>query len=199
VGVTCDDYSLDGKKPYKRAFSIASSPYDKEFIELCVARGPHLSAHLLDLAERSEVNVEGPYGQFILNQPIPDNLVFIAGGTGIAPIRSMIRTLVHEKFDKNFWLFFSIRYPEDYIYKAELEEYAQKFKNFHLVVTCTCKENHAAWKGERGRVTELLLKYIPSKIKPAEVYLCGPPAMVDDTTKVLRSLGVTKLHIDRWE
>ena len=192
VGVFCENFLGANNKPLRRAFSIASVP-GEHFIELCIARGQQLSAHLQDLPAGAKVSVDGPFGAFWLRPA--EKYLFIAGGTGIAPLRPMIHEAL--KGNKEVTLLYSMKTPSDFIYRTELEEFAKNPK-FKLVRTIT--ENHAfpAWQAERGRVQNLLKKYWKQGM---HVYVCGPALMVDDVQKLLVSFGQAKeaVFVDKWE
>jgi NAD(P)H-flavin reductase len=189
VGVYCDEFVGENNKPLRRAFSIASLP-DDDYIELCIARGQGLSAHLQDQKKGSVLHVDGPFGMFWLRPA--EKYLFIAGGTGIAPFRPMIHQALKE--GKEVLLIYSMKTPSDFIYRKELESLKGRFK---LVPTIT-SEGYPQWEGERGRVQSFLQKYFK---KGCQAYLCGPPAMVEDVEEKLVSLGQPKEHIflDKWE
>ncbi len=189
VGVFCDDFIGENNKPLRRAFSIASCP-DEDHIELCVARGQGLSAHLQDLMQGVVVHIDGPYGMFWLRPA--EKYLFIAGGTGIAPFRPMIHQALKE--GKEVLLIYSIKSPSDFIYRKEFESLKSKFK---MIPTITA-EGFPQWDGERGRVQAFLQKYFK---KGYQAYLCGPPEMVEQVEQKLIALGQLKEHIflDKWE
>lgn len=189
AGVWCDDFIGENNKPLRRAFSIASMP-GEDYVELCVARGQGLSAHLQDLKPGSVVHIDGPYGMFWLRPA--QKYLFIAGGTGIAPFRPMIHQALAE--GKEVLLIYSMKTPSDFIYRKEFESLKGKFK---LVPTITV-DGFPQWDGERGRVQNFLQKYFK---KGYEVYICGPPALVENVEEKLIDLGQLKEHIflDKWE
>ena len=182
--------SLDGvafrDRVVKRSYSIASSPHDS-CVELCVARveGGLLTPHLHELRTGDWVNVEGPLGRFILDKPYPKDLVFVAGGTGIAPIRSMIRTLAAEHADSRIRLFYGIRTPKEFLFEEELTGYVRD--GFELTASVS-EQGENGWPGERGYVTEALRKHI-SRWSGEAAYVCGPPPMVSATMPLLKEIG----------
>lgn len=200
VTLSIDDF-FDKEKGIlmKRPYSIASSPLQNDCIELCIswAHPGGFSDKMHQLKEGDIVNVSGPYGIFTL-KPLTEDLTFIAAGSGIAPLMDMVRTIFLDKTAKNIWLFFGFRYPEDFIYKNELTELAQNNKNFHLITSISAPDVKE-WSGERGRINFVLPKYIKNA-KKREFYLCGPPPMIEDTTKVLAELGANKkrIYIEKW-
>lgn len=189
VGVYCDDFIGENNKPLRRAFSIASSP-GENYIELCIARGNGLSAHLQDLKLGSVVHLDGPYGMFWLRPA--QKYLFIAGGTGIAPFRPMLHQALAE--GKEVTLIYSMKTPSDFIYRKELESLKGKFK---MIPTITV-DQFPQWTGERGRVQTFLHKYFK---KGYDVYVCGPPPMVEAVNQKLEELGQPHelIHEDKWE
>ncbi len=185
VGIVSNEFT-DGTKPVRKAFSIASSP-DEEFLELCIARGKNLSAHLQDLVKGVKLFVDGPYGVFWLKPA--EKYLFIAGGTGIAPLRPMIKQALKE--GKEVVLLFSFKTAADFIYHKELES----LKGLTLVPTITQHDSH--WNGEQGRIQTILHKYW----KPGfSCYICGPTSMVEEVQKKLHELGQTKdIFVEKWE
>jgi NAD(P)H-flavin reductase len=189
VGVWCDDFIGENNKPLRRAFSIASKP-EEDYLELCIARGQALSAHLQDLNPGSTVHIDGPFGMFWLRPS--QKYMFIAGGTGIAPFRPMIHQALSE--GKEVLLVYSFKTPSDFIYRKELESLKSKFK---MIPTITV-DQFPQWTGERGRVQNILQKYFK---KGYDAYLCGPPAMVESVEAKLIALGQLKekIFVDKWE
>ena len=186
----------------KRSYSIASSPTNKEYLEFCVSikKDGKLSPQLEKLKHGDSMNLDGPYGRFNLKDPLhAGTIVFIAGGAGIAPLLSMIRTLLVQHNDIKILLLYGFRNPEDCSYKDELLEYSKKYKNFNMYRTVSSKEVPEWWEEDTGRVTAILNKYI----KPKEiecVYICGNPDMVRDTIDILKAAGIpeAKIYNEQW-
>ena len=195
VMLSSDDFLDEGNKPVKRAYSIVNAEHEKSYLELCISKQQYFSKFLFEEIKEGDVlNLEGPFGTFLL-EGCEQNITFIAGGTGIAPMVSFIRTLRREGCDKDIWLFYSTRKEEDMAYRKEFEEYAKENKKFHYIPSCTrACEN---WKGRRERVTEFLHEYITTD-RPC--YICGPPAMDQAVKDKLREIGVSEknIHAEKW-
>jgi len=186
------------RKPY----SIAASPEDARrdgWIELLVGvddhgvAGPHLS-----LDAGALVDVDGPAGSFTFPpEPAERRFVFIAGGTGIAPLRAMLRhalALPHREVG----LLYSARTPEDFAYEGELRTLASEGR-IELRQTITRTGGDESWPGGRGRIGRGTLE--PLVHDPATLcFICGPPTLVDETTKQLQQLGVprARIRIEEW-
>jgi ferredoxin-NADP reductase len=184
----------------KRAYSIASPPpkdlVHAEYIELIIKHVPDgkMTSHLFNLEPGSEVQVEGPFGQFILKEPIQEGDIFMATGSGIAPFMAMLRKVFRDHNSKQFYLFFGVRNSEEIIYRDELELWAHKHKNFHPIICLS--EDEADWDGEVGYVQDKLASYIKD-FKDKQAYLCGIPVMVEQSRSRLLELGIKPDNIYR--
>jgi ferredoxin-NADP reductase len=192
---------LNGR-PTPFAYSIASPPNEDNRFELClkgVSKGSPADS-LRELKEGTQVRVTHPQGNFVLQQPAGDT-IFLAAGTGIAPIRSMVHWLMRSR-DRHdgsrVWLFFGARNHESLFFDHEFRELAQKHSNFHYAPTLSRQDSE--WRGVRGHVQEHFLRLAPWAA-PIHAYLCGPPAMVSDVRGTLGEQGWPDelVHFDRHE
>ena len=175
----------DGKE-HTRAYSLASAPRGNTF-DLCLNRveSGFLSNWLCDLEEGATVEFHGPHGMFTLREPRRDS-IFIATGTGIAPIRGMVHWLF-EKPERHegqqFWLVFGTRYEANLYYRDEFERIAREHANFHYVPTLSrCGE---LWAGCKGYVQDHVRTTVGDR-KDMQAYICGLHQMVDANRKLLR-------------
>jgi len=155
--------------------------------------------HFGPLARGSSMVVDGPYGSFVLPEhPRERRFVFIAGGTGIAPLRAMIQHAIltgHPPGTRH--LLYSARSPSDFAYLSELRALARRGE-IQLILTAT-RERTPRWSGARGRIGTSHLA--PLLGDPATLYfVCGPAAMIDDVPPMLRSLGVeaARVRVEEW-
>lgn len=187
------------QKEVKRAYSIASAPSKENTIDLCIRKVPRgmASTFLHDLKDGESVKVTGPFGKFSLDPNIVRDLVLIAGGTGIAPIRSILQTLPIKDLPIQIIFYFGINSLDDFLFKEELEK-LRKLKNFKLVLVV--KED-AGWDGEKGYISEEILKKHTPDLANKEIYMCGPPQMIRFIKAYLPNLGAkpAQIHIDAWE
>lgn len=194
----------NGRKIAK-AYSIASSQAEKGHVELCIALYPKgaLSTVIFKAKTGDEVVITGPYGLFSMAKPVKPGTVFIAGGTGLAPLMSMLRSLFAEGSNHQLWLFYSISEPQLFMFKDELLSY----RSSHGLKLVVSTSNHNSdWQWDKGRVTDTFPKYlqqlqqdnIPSEAR--QFYICGPPVMVADTARMLEQLGFKKenMHKEQW-
>jgi ferredoxin-NADP reductase len=179
-------------------YSIASAPEESrrhgwlEFLiktEGSIQWGTHFPA----LRRGMELAINGPLGSFKLpDHPRQRNFLFIAGGTGISPIRSMIYEAVLTRRAARIRLLYSARTPADFAYARELRGLAARGE-IELALTAT-REIPARWRGMRGRITGPQLAALidsPSTL----VFACGPAAMIADVPLMLRQLGVDEKRI----
>lgn len=196
--VLIGEHGQEQRKPY----SIAGSPEDAatdRCLELLVgldldgSPGPHLR-----LEPGAMTDVEGPLGRFTFPaSPEEDRFVFIAGGTGIAPLRAMLRHALHEP-QRRIGLFYSARTPGEFAYERELQSLAREGR-IELRQTVTREVAPAGWDGGRGRIRREELA--PLIHDPATMcFVCGPPALVEDIPRVLDELGIPRqrIRIEEW-
>ena len=189
----------------RRPYSISSAPEDAKqsrAIELLIGvdangfAGPHLT-----LEPGTRVDVEGPLGTFTFPpDPVEPRFIFIAGGTGIAPLRAMLRhalAIPHRAIG----LFYSARTPDEFAYKTELQRLARRnLIALTLTMTGGLREDaDDAWRGERGRISASRLAQALPAPDPL-CFICGPPALVDDVPPLLLQLGVksARIRTEEW-
>jgi len=151
-----------------RAYSLASSP-TRETVEICVRRVPggRLSPKLVgDMTVGEEVTIRGPRGDLVLNDPSPRDAVFLATGTGVAPLKGMIDYAFETGYDsfegesRDVWLFLGAGWEDDLPYHEAFREYAAERDNFHYV-PCLSRESYLSeWGGETDYVQQSLLKHV---------------------------------------
>lgn len=175
-----------------RAYSIASPP-DGKRIELCLNRVATglISPHLFGLHPGDSVRVSAPLGHFVPRNPLRDS-VFVATGTGIAPIRSMLHHVLSRGTERLLTLLFGARYASGLLYRQEFETLAREHAN--LIFLPTLSRPGDDWSGRRGHVQEHLDDAL-SGSRDVDVYICGLKAMVDDVRAVLKQKGFDRKHI----
>lgn len=192
----------------RRAYSVASSSLDDEYLELYVAlvRSGELTPRLfqLDVGARLHLS-EKITGMFTLDSVPPEaNLVFIATGTGIAPYMSMLRSEVLAHSERKVAVLHGARHSWDLGYRAELTTLARHVPRFlYVPVISRPQQELVEWRGETGHVQQLWTRGLLARHWGAEpgpgdthAFLCGNPAMVEDAIKVLGGLGF-KEHTKR--
>jgi Na+-transporting NADH:ubiquinone oxidoreductase subunit F len=174
-----------------RAYSIASSAYDTEGLTLVVTKvtGGLATTYIHEvLKEGDEVTFNGPYGEFHLRESDRD-ILFVATGSGLAPIMSILHQMVQEKISRKATLVFGARHRKDLFYVEEIEALKQQVPNLTVILTLSRTEEGDQWEGERGRVTNVLERVVESGDNK-EAYLCGNPAMVESVVELLIKKGI---------
>ncbi len=179
------------KEPEYRAYSIASSAEDHQNLELVITKVPGgaVSTYVHDyMREGEELLINGPYGDFYLRDSEKD-ILLIATGSGLAPIKSMLDQMEREQIQRKTTFFFGARTRKDLYYIEELKGLEEKIPNYTFVPTLSRPTEEDQWEGEKGRVTDLIEKYVPEK-GPLEAYICGAPAMVESCEQLLKKKGI---------
>lgn len=169
-----------------RTFSIASAPNDPDLVIATRLTDSAFKRSLASLSAGSPVEVEGPYGDLTLHDDTARPAVFLAGGIGITPFRSMIREAAKQAHGRNLYIFYSNRSAEDAAFLSELEQAARENPGFKLVATMTDAPD---WHGERGFITREMIERHVGDISRSVFYLAGPSAMVAAMEIVLSKAG----------
>lgn len=193
--------SPDGREVIRRSYSIATPPSDKRHFEICVraVAGGHGSNWVHRLRPGDKVRVEGPIGDFVLAESDID-IVMVATGTGMSPIKSMLLHLLDAQSTRRVRLFFGVRSVQDLFYTDLLRGLEAHYPRFSYEITMSSPDP-ARWGGARGRVTALVDQHVTADDAPAtEAYLCGSRGMIDDTAKILRAKGIPedRIHFENF-
>ena len=178
----------------RRAYSIASSPEhaaETRTLELLIAveGDGTLGPHLLDLAPEIPIDLEGPLGTFLFPADLPDQpLLFVAGGTGIAPLRAMIDHVLRCDTPASISLLYSARNSDEFAFIQELRDHAARGRlELHQTVT---RDDSAAWAGGRGRIGRSHFESVLHEPANTLCFVCGPRTMVSESVSTLAGLGV---------
>jgi len=174
-----------------RTFSLASSPLDKEPIMIAMRmRKTAFKNALKAAALGTKFIASRPRGSFTLHRDITRPAVFLAGGIGIAPIRSILQCATQERLPHKLYLFYSNREADDAAFIEELESMTAQNPNFTLVPTVTGHKT-LPWPYEKGHINrELLTRYLLGLNGPV-YYIAGPSGMVTAMTGLLNASGVS--------
>ena len=178
-----------------RAYSIASPPIRRSSIDLLfnlVPGGPG-STYLYSLAIGDRVRFAGPLGTFVLRDYPDRDLLFVATGTGIAPIRSMI--LARLPSARRVMLFWGLRSERDLYYQEEFRALAEQHTEFSF--TTTLSQPSHAWTGPVGRVQRLVEERI-SSVSELAAYICGNASMIRSVTDLIRRIGVCPIQHEQY-
>ena len=185
----------------RRPYSIASSPSASRTataLDLLVQIDDHSAPdpHLEQAGVGTAVRIEGPFGSFGLPLPVEEpEVLFVAGGTGIAPLRSMLGELLAEQPAIVPTLLYSARTSQEFAFLEEFNALAAASR-LEMTLTVT-RDQDAAWTGRRGRFDA---SHLRSALKTplTRCLVCGPPSLVTTTIALLKDAGVTEERIG-WE
>jgi glycine betaine catabolism B len=189
--------TIDGKR-VNRSYTISSSPTRGAACELSIKREPLglASRYIHDhLSVGDILKISGPAGKFIFTGQDASAAVLISGGVGITPMMSIARYLTDRAWQGDIYFVNVAKTEEDLIFHDELQWLKGRFPRFYVCQTLTRCPPNSMWRGDRGRVTESLLKRFVPDLARQPVYLCGPNEMMDATRSLLRGLGVADSQI----
>jgi ferredoxin-NADP reductase len=181
-----------GGKEYKRSYSLASTPAHSGVIEITVKRdsnGGLVSNWLNDYVNTGDtLSLKGPFGKFTCAGQTPDKILFLAAGSGVVPIMSMLRWLAETEKPVNIALLLSFRTGADIIYRNELALITSRHRNIKLYLTITKSSPVMQWSGLTGRINKDMLAGLFTDIPERAVYLCGPDAFMAECRQSLQEL-----------
>jgi NAD(P)H-flavin reductase len=184
-------------------YSIACAPEDTlqdgqlEFLIKIDSHG-RWGDHHYDLPRRGQLlRVRGPLGRFTFpDHPSENEFLFIGGGTGIAPLRAMIRH-ASGRVTGRMKLLYSARTPHDFAYRRELCGMSRRGE-IELILTAT-RDVPAGWRGGRGRISRRQIEALVTRADTL-CFVCGPVSMVDEVPQLLREAGIerSRIHVEEW-
>ena len=190
VELAITDPSASQARALKHTFSIASAPREAEIVIATRMRNSAFKRVLGALPSGSNAELEGPFGSFILHDNPERPAVFIAGGIGITPFRSMLRDQEAKTRRPAILLIYSNPRPEDAAFLPELEALGAQDPRVTLLATMTrIEDSSLSWSGETGRLTSDRLASMCRQLAAPIYYVAGPPAMVGATRDMLESTG----------
>lgn len=194
-----------GRSPFAEAehpFSISSSACHADRLSFTIKELGDFTRTIRSVKAGERVLVDGPFGSFSVDrQPHAEEYVFIAGGVGITPIMSMLRTLSERGDQRPMLLLYANRDWENVTFREELDSLAGSLR---LTIVHVLEQPPAEWKGERGFVTQAILeRHLPREWdhNAIEVFVCGPPPMMAAVERALLAMGVPlgDIHSERFD
>ncbi len=179
-----------------RAYSISSSPSEHDAVELIVRRVPEgiCTTYMHDhVKEGDEVELTGPYGDFYPRDSA-DGYVMIAGGSGLAPMRSIILDTLERGLDKQMKFFFGAVTLKDLYYVDYFRDLADKHENFQFIPALSAPLPEDDWKGETGLITAVVARHVEDATG-LHGLLCGSPGMINACINVLKQKDITDENI----
>ena len=200
AGQYVDILLRDGRR---RSFSIASGPHNKGSIELHMRNidGGDFSEYVFSsMQDRAILRIEGPLGGFYLRTQSTRPILMMAGGTGLAPIKSMLEYLTQQDQPHNVHLFWGVRAKRDLYLHEALHAMAAQYDWLTYTPVLSQASGADVWAGEQGFVHEVLARAYP-QLTNYEVYMSGPPVMIDAARSCFTALGLppAQLHYDAFD
>jgi ferredoxin-NADP reductase/nitrite reductase/ring-hydroxylating ferredoxin subunit len=189
----------DPKGPI-RHFTIASSPTEDFILMTTRIRDSQYKKRLAALEVGVKVKVKGPEGKFILHENQNKPAIFLSGGIGVTPFRSMIKYATDKQLPLKIIMFDSNRNKQNILFKDEFDQCSRVNKNLKIIYTISNgldQSGTESWKGEKGRIDKAMLtKHLQNdELLNSIYYICGPPAMINAMQGLLRELQIQKDQI----
>ena len=181
--------SADG--PVYRSYSMASNPLSRgelTFQVRYVSKGICATYVHQRMKVGDNLTIVGPWGSVYLRDSDRD-ILFIAGGSGMSPVRSMLLDMVNRKCPRRTRCFFGAKSARDLYRVEEMKEFERKLPDFTFIPALSEPEPGAEWAGETGLITEVVDRRLPPG-RPLDAYLCGSAMMVNACLKVLKAKGI---------
>ncbi len=173
-----------------RGFSLASAPYEDDLALATRMRDTAFKRVLRTMELGTELTLDAPYGSFTLHNNTKIPAVFLTGGIGVTPVRSIVLQALHDKRPHRIFVFYSNRRPEDAAFLEELME-LQNESNYSFIGTMTEMEQSAQqWDGETGFITKAMLSNYINDLTLPIYYVDGPASMVNAMRHALAEAGV---------
>lgn len=175
-----------------RSFSIASAPSEEHLMVATRMRSTAFKDVLKAAPLGTEVKIAGPFGSFTLHADASRPAVFLVGGIGITPFRSMTLHAAKSRLTHRLHLFYSNRRPEDAAFLDELQQAEKENPNYKFIGTMTeMQKSQRPWRGETGYITKDMLMKWTEDATSSIYYSAGPPGMVMAMRNLLTSIGIT--------
>jgi ferredoxin-NADP reductase len=177
-----------------RPFSIASPPEETNYLEFCIKQYGEWTHQLAQTNVGDTLNISTPTGTFMWDESVK-HAVFLIGGTGIAPIISILRHLEKQKSETRLTLIYGNRIPETSLYSDELERLEKTLKHFHVVHIYSHLPQDHSWPGYRGFINPDVINAEADLHQSPVFFLVGPPVFTQKVTEFLAKLNVSPTDI----
>ncbi len=181
-----------------RAYSMANTPRTPGQLEFMIKVFPDgLFSGLLDngFTVGQELEIKGPYGVFMLREKWESDIICIGGGSGMAPLWSLLNDMAERGIKRKATYFYGARTRKDLFYLDHLHSLEEKLPGFRFIPALSMATAEDAWDGETGLITEVLDRQLEGDQSFTQAYLCGPPPMIDAAIPVLVSKGISEDRI----
>jgi len=184
------------KEGNKRSFTLASAPYEEDLFFATRLRETAFKEDLQSTDLGSQVDFDGPWGELTLHDDPAVPAVFLTGGIGVTPFRSIVLQWAHDQLEHSLFLFYSNRRPEDAAFVDELQAVAKQRAKFTFLPTMTeMEKSKMPWSGAQGYIDQAMLRRSLTDLNRPIYYLSGPPKMVESMQKLLTDSGVKQERV----
>lgn len=198
------DLYVPGENFY-RSYSMSNTPSQSDRVEFMmkIFKGGRFST-LLDeqFKPGDELEVRGPFGNCIRREENTGDMVLIGGGSGMAPLWSILNDMAEKKVKRKVTFFYGARSKRDLFYLDKFAELAQRLEGFRFIPALSEPLPEDNWDGETGLITEVIERHLDEEAarKDLEAFLCGPGPMIDASIMILRDKGVTtdRIFLDKF-
>jgi propane monooxygenase reductase subunit len=198
------DIQIPGADGEHRSFSMANTPGQPDRLEFMIKlyEGGHFSGLLANghgIKVGDALTCTGPYGVFTLRDSSPRRLVFIAGGAGMAPIVSLLRSMAEKGTTRAATFYYGARTESDLFALEELARLGGELPQMRFVPALSDADGASGWAGESGLITDVVDR-LEEDLTEVDAYLCGPPPMVDAAIALLERRGCpeSRIYFDKF-
>jgi ferredoxin-NADP reductase len=192
--ITVPDMGYHDEKGLRRAFSIASSPHEKDLLFVMKTSDSALKRTIVEISPGTVVTLGPPAGSLVLPAGTGVPFVFIAGGVGIAPFRSLVLHAADQRTGHTITLFYSSQTPEETPFLEQLQQVPDRYPQFHVIVTMT-RVGEKKWAGSTGRISPDMIRSGCTVWDRALYYIVGPPAMAAGMKEMLLGMNIPAVRI----
>jgi propane monooxygenase reductase subunit len=190
------DFQVPGHSA-TRSFSMANTPNREGIFEFVIRVYPGglFSGYLADeLKVGDRLRVEGPFGAFRLRESSPNNLLFLGGGAGLAPLLALLRSMAERSLDRPVTFYYGARGRRDLCFEEEIAKLQEQLPGLTFVPALSEPAEDDGWDGETGLITDVVERR-EAELRSVDAYVCGPPPMVEAAIALLTRLGRSEDHI----
>ncbi len=186
-----------------RAYSMANTPSTNGHLEFIIKVFPGgRFSGLLEggISVGQELVVKGPYGVFMLREKSNSDIVCIGGGSGMAPLWSLLNSMAERGIERKATYYYGARTRKDLFYLDRLQQLEERLPGFRFVPALSMATPEDEWDGETGLITEVLERNLEAGQTQMQAYLCGPPPMIDAAIPVLvrKGIGEDRIFFDKF-
>jgi propane monooxygenase reductase subunit len=190
------DFQVPGHSA-TRSFSMANTPNREGIFEFVIRVYPGglFSGYLAEeLKVGDRLSVEGPFGAFRFRESSPNDLLFLGGGAGLAPLLALLRSMAERSLDRTVTFYYGARGRRDLCFEEEIAKLSEQLPGLTFVPALSEPFEDDGWDGETGLITDVVERR-EADLRNVDAYVCGPPPMVEAAIALLTRLGRSEDHI----